>query len=427
MLNLIDLFDSNFYLDANPGVELAVNNGSFASAFDHFLQFGQFEGRNPSILFDTDFYLQENPGVANAVQLNQLTAIAHFVDFGQFERRDPNAAFDTFTYLQENPGVELAILLDELTGIEHFVNFGILEGRSPSQDFIGITFDVVVTSAANNGNNAALRFDGLTGRAIGEYPNGGELTDPRDIVLAPSDETTVLINGGNDDVLRFNARDGAFLETFIEFPNLNGGGAVFGPDENYYVGARSLGAILRFDGTTGDFIDEFIPSNLVDFPRGFVFGSDGNFFLGNGADPTTGSGGGSVIQYDGVTGELLNSNFVNDPGLSPLDVISGPDGNLYISSEFPFGQENAAGTIRVYNINNGGLVNVLNAGIDEQGRPRLSAPRGLGFGPDGNLYASSTGTSSVVRFNPTTGEFVDVFIQFPNLNGQALNFVPSED
>ena len=51
----------------------------------------------------------------------------------------------------------------------------------------------------------------------------------------------------------------------------------------------------------------------------------------------------------------------------------------------------------------------------------------MGFGPDGNLYVSSTGTSSVLRFDGTTGEFMDVFIEFSQLNGQALNFVPSED
>ena len=44
MLNFIDLFDNNFYLDANPDVSLAVNDGIFASGFDHFLRFGQFEG-----------------------------------------------------------------------------------------------------------------------------------------------------------------------------------------------------------------------------------------------------------------------------------------------------------------------------------------------------------------------------------------------
>ncbi|NET25583.1 hypothetical protein [Okeania sp. SIO1I7] len=427
MLEIIDLFDENLYLDVNPDVAEAVNNGIVQSGFDHFIRFGQFEGRDPSIFFDTNFYLTNNPDVTALVQQNSITPIQHFIQVGQFENRDPNSQFNTDIYLQTNPDVADAVQQNLLTSIEHFVNFGIAENRLFSQNFIGTIFDVVVTSAANNGNDAAIRFDGLTGRLIGEFPNGGGLTDPRDIVQEIDESNTVLINGGNDNVLRFDATTGNFIETFIEFPELNGGGAVFGPDNNYYVGARSLGSIVRFNGQTGDFIDEFIPSELVDFPRGFVFGSDGNFYLGNGADPATGGGGGTVIQYDGLTGEVLNPNFVNDPELSPLDVINGLDGNIYVSSEFPFGQDDSVATVRVYDVDTGALLDVLDAGLDAEGTPILDAPRGLGFGPDGNLYASSTGTGSVVRFDGATGDLIDVFIEFPQLNGQALNFVPAEN
>lgn len=428
MLNLVDIFDENFYLEINPNLDDALEQGIIQNSLDHYLQFGQVEGRNASLFFDPQFYLETNPGVAEAVELGRLTAVEHFIQFGQFEGRDPNPLFSTATYLLENQDVAEALQENsDLTPFQHFVNFGINEGRTFAEDFIGTQFDVVVTSAANNGNSAALRFDGLTGRFIGEFPIGGGLTDPRDIVLESPEQSTVLINSGDDNVLRFQADDGTFIESFIEFPNLNGGGAVFGQNENYYVGARSLGAILEFNGETGEFVDEFIPSEAVDFPRGFVFGSDENFYLGNGADPATGSGGGSINQYDGVTGELLNSNFVNDPELSPLDVINGLDGNLYVSSEFPFGSDEATGTVRIYDIDDGTLLNVLDAGVDEQGEAILAAPRGMGFGLDENLYVSSTGTGSVVRFDGETGEFIDVLIQFPNLNGQALNFVPSLD
>ncbi len=407
------------------------------TALDHFIQFGQFEGRDPSSFFETDLYLQQNPDVAAAVRDGQITAIDHFIKFGKFEGRNPIAQFDTNLYLEQNPDVAAAVQAGELTAFEHFVTFGIQEGRLPAPDFLGTTFDVVVTSAANNGNSAALRFDGLTGSFIAEFPDGGDLIDPRDIVLTtPTDPTdilsvfptpnSVLINGGNDDTLLFDAESGDFIETFIEFPDLNAGGGVFGPDGNYYAGARSLRTILRFDGETGAFIDQFIPDGVANFPRGFVFGSDGNLYLGNGADPATGSGGGSIVQFDGITGQVLNPNFVTDPQLSPLDVISGLDGNLYVSSEFPFGSADSVGTVRIYDIMTGELLNVLDGGVDERGQPRLSAPRGMGFGPDGNLYVSSTGTSSVLRFDGITGEFMDVFIEFSQLNGQALNFVPSE-
>ncbi|MDY7024601.1 MAG: hypothetical protein SWJ54_25180, partial [Cyanobacteriota bacterium] len=284
MLNLVDVFDENFYLEVNPDVDDALSQGIIQSAFDHYTQFGQVEGRNASLFFDAPFYLATNPGVAAAVEQGDFTAVGHFIQFGQFEERDPNSQFNTATYLSENQDVAEVLPGNiDLTAFQHFIEFGINERRTFSEDFIGTQFDVVVTSAANNGNSAALQFDGLTGRFIGEFPIGGSLTDPRDIVLDVIDPSTVLINSGDDNVLRFQASNGTFIESFIEFPNLNGGGAVFGPDDNYYIGARSLSAILRFNGQTGEFIDEFIPSEAVDFPRGFVFGSDQNFYLGNGA------------------------------------------------------------------------------------------------------------------------------------------------
>jgi streptogramin lyase len=284
-------------------------------------------------------------------------------------------------------------------------------------------WDVLVTSAGTNGNSAVLRFDGRSGQAIGTYGCAGGIVDPRDIVPKPPLGGVLYVNNGNDSVLKFRSRTGEFLGIFTSYPNLNPGGSVFGPDGNYYVGARSLRAILRFDGSSGAFLDNYIPPGLVAFPRGFTFAPNGKFYLGNGADPATGSGGGTILEFDGKTGALTNPNFVDDASLSPLDVIVGPDKNLYVSSEFPFGSANSVGSVHYYSTKTGKLLGVLDAGTDAQGRPRLSRPRGLGFGPDGNLYVSSTGTGTVVRFNGKTKAFIDVFAQYPNLNGQALTFV----
>ena len=180
-------------------------------------------------------------------------------------------------------------------------------------------------------------------------------------------------------------------------------------------------------------VGNFVAPGQVDFPRGFDFGpGDEFFYLGNGADPSTGSGGGTVVQIDGVTGEILNPNFINnlmepglDEGLSPLDVET--NGNLFVSSEFPFADPDSVGTVREYDPGSGELLQIFDAGLDDQGQPLLSSPRGIGFGPDGLLYVSSTGTSSIVRFNPETGEFMDVFAEYPNLNGQGLTFVPDQE
>ena len=134
MLTIEQLFDEEFYLTQNPGVREAVEAGILSSGFEHFINFGQFEGRGPSPLFETDFYLQTNTDVAALVQSNETTAVGHFLNVGQFEGRDPHPLFDTNFYLSDS---ELAAALEAagVTAIEHFINFGQFENRNPSALF----------------------------------------------------------------------------------------------------------------------------------------------------------------------------------------------------------------------------------------------------------------------------------------------------
>ena len=117
---------------------------------------------------------------------------------------------------------------------------------------------------------------------------------------------------------------------------------VFGPDGNLYVSSAVTDNVLRYDGTTGAFIDVFASGGGLDRPGGLVFGPDGNLYVGN-IEPD------NVLRYDGTTGAFLD---------------------IFASG--------------------GGLIN----------------PLGLDFGPDGNLSVASSGAQNVLRYNGTTGAFV---------------------
>jgi hypothetical protein len=73
-----DLFDSGFYLRNYPDVAKSGINPA-----RHYLLYGGFEGRNPSMKFDSAFYLEQNPDVKE----NGMNPLLHYVLYGENENR----------------------------------------------------------------------------------------------------------------------------------------------------------------------------------------------------------------------------------------------------------------------------------------------------------------------------------------------------
>ena len=109
----------------------------------------------------------------------------------------------------------------------------------------------------------------------------------------------------------------------------------------------------------------------------------------------------SVLRYDGNNGNFI-STFVpsNSGGLAgPQGLTYGPDGNLYVSSSF-------SDAIKRYNGSTGSFM----GDFVPQGSGGLSGPTDLVFGPDGNLYVNAINTSSVMKYNGISGAFMGVFV-----------------
>ncbi len=123
------LYDETYYLANNLDVKQAVDDGFFVSGFQHYIEIGQFQNRNPGALFNGEYYLTENPDLIGDVQQGKITAIEHFVKFGQFEGRSPSLFYNNDYYLSLNPDVLEFLEQDQLTGIEHYLEVGAAQER----------------------------------------------------------------------------------------------------------------------------------------------------------------------------------------------------------------------------------------------------------------------------------------------------------
>ena len=130
-------FNETFYLTNNADVVVAISQGVFGSALQHYNLFGGKELRAPNSTFDASYYAVNNPDVLNAVASGVFANVfEHFKAFGESENRAPTSAFASFDaagYLAANADVAAAVTAGSFSSaLDHFISFGQTEARTGS-------------------------------------------------------------------------------------------------------------------------------------------------------------------------------------------------------------------------------------------------------------------------------------------------------
>jgi hypothetical protein len=163
----------------------------------------------------------------------------------------------------------------------------------------------------------------------------------------------------------------------------------FGPDENLYVSSVLEGRVLRFNGVTGAFIDEFIPvgSGGLQIPLTLLF-HEGYLYVGDTAA-------GAIRRYDAHTGIYVDI-FVPDNSQQMGEIFGdlqfvafGPDRNFYITASF-------SKRILRYDGQTGAFMDEFVPASENFGAG------GLVFGADGLMYVANWENGEVRRYDVHT-------------------------
>jgi DNA-binding beta-propeller fold protein YncE len=194
-------------------------------------------------------------------------------------------------------------------------------------------------------------------------------------------------------------------------------------DDTLYVGDVADNSVQSFDATTGDYLGAAVKKSLAGLkgPRGIILPQKGSLLV---SDQNAGSMGapGDIILYGIGTGKFdrLVQNIPKDiPPFAPRGIIlslPGSDHVFYVADQTTT-KDFTPGRVRVYTKDGVfvGDLTPLHTLTPDGYLDEIFHPQGLVIGPDGLLYVSSAPIiggigGQVLRFNPSTGAFIDVFI-----------------
>jgi sugar lactone lactonase YvrE len=127
-----------------------------------------------------------------------------------------------------------------------------------------------------------VRYDGATGLPLGTYvtPSSGGLNLPQGLTFDPAGSILYVTSEGSNQVLKYNAQNGAFLGVGASTGLSSPDDVKFGPDGLMYVSSGGNNRIIRFTAA-GAYVDDYVPagSGGMDRPYRMAFGPDGDLYV----------------------------------------------------------------------------------------------------------------------------------------------------
>lgn len=152
--------------------------------------------------------------------------------------------------------------------------------------YVDATDELFVSNAQSN---EILKYDGQTGEFLGAFATAGSggLSNPKWMSFTEAGDLLVVSQLG-DEILRYNA-SGDYQGVFYAVPTTQSSTAIlmgmaWGADGNLLVAEDNdltEGRVIRLDGDTGAFIDDYVPvgGGGLDGPRGLITDNDNNLFV----------------------------------------------------------------------------------------------------------------------------------------------------
>ena len=153
-----------------------------------------------------------------------------------------------------------------------------------------------------------------------------------------------------------------------------------------FVGDAGDNSVKQFDVSNGSYAGPFVPSNAQGLagPTGMIF-TNGQFLVAN--QNVNAADKGEVLRFDGTTGtyigKLVSSTDFNAP-FAPRGIVRGGPDNLYYVADM-VGDSCANGNVKRYDD-----AGSFSGNLELQSFPDVFHPRGVVFGPDGDMYVSSS-------------------------------------